>query len=119
MNAAMSVLSKVDEALSRGSFSRRAEMIRHITDLFIVGAARCSDEDVALFDTVFTRLAAEIEQGARALLAARLAPIPNAPPVTIRALAFDDAIEGAGPGPTHSQRLDAATPHENDTAEGH
>ena len=118
MNAALSLLSQVDEALSSGSFSRRAEMIRHVTDLFIVGAARCSDADVALFDTVFTRLAAEIEQGARALLAARLAPIPNAPPVTIRALAFDDAIEVAGPVLTQSERLDEATLIENASTKG-
>src|SRR6185295_18692969 len=60
----------------------------------------------ALFDTVFTRLAAEIEQGARELLAVRLAPISNAPPVTVRALASDDAIEVAGPILTQSERLD-------------
>jgi len=118
MNAALTLLSQVDEALSSGSFSRRAEMIRHVTDLFIVGAARCSDADVALFDTVFTRLAAEIEQGARALLAARLAPIPNAPPITIRALAFDDAIEVAGPVLTQSERLDEATLIENASTKG-
>ena len=118
MNAALSLLSQVDEALSSGSFSRRAEMIRHVTDLFIVGAAQCTHEDVALFDTVFTRLAAEIEQGARALLAARLAPIPNAPPITIRALAFDDAIEVAGPVLVQSERLDEATLIENASTKG-
>src|SRR5215475_14250712 len=118
MNAALSLLSQVDEALSSGSFSRRAEMIRHVTDLFIVGAARCSDADVALFDTVFTRLAAEIEQGARALLATRLAPIPNAPPITIRALALDDAIEVAGPVLTQSPRVDDTTLVEVATTKG-
>jgi uncharacterized protein (DUF2336 family) len=118
MNAALSLLNQVDEAISSGSLSRRGELIRHVTDLFIVGAERCDDEDVALFDTVFTRLAGEIEQGARVLLAARLAPIPNAPPITIRALAFDDAIEVAGPILAQSERLDEASLVENASTKG-
>jgi uncharacterized protein (DUF2336 family) len=118
MNAALNLLSQVEEAISSGSLSRRGEMIRHVTDLFIIGAPHCSDEDVALFDTVFTRLAVEIEQAARVLLAARLAPIPNAPPITIRALAFDDAIEVAGPILVQSERLDEAALVENANTKG-
>jgi len=118
MNAALNLLTVVEEAISSGSLGRRGEMIRHVTDLFIVGASQCSDEDVALFDTVFTRLAVEIEQAARVLLAARLAPIPNAPPITIRALAFDDAIEIAGPVLTQSERLHDATLVENARTKG-
>ena len=38
-----------------------------------------------------------IETSAKALLANRLAPIDCAPPLTIRALAFDDLIEVAAP----------------------
>jgi uncharacterized protein (DUF2336 family) len=40
------------------------------------------------------------------MLAERLAPIPNAPPKTIRVLAFDNAIEVAGPVLAKSERLD-------------
>src|SRR5262245_34061655 len=118
MNAALNLLTEVEEAISSGSLGRRGEMIRHVTDLFIVGASQCSNEDVALFDTVFTRLAVEIEQAARALLAARLAPIPNAPPITVRALAFDDAIEVAGPVLAQSERLDEAALIENASTKG-
>src|SRR6266545_3242968 len=118
MNAALNLLTQVEEAISSGSLSRRGEMIRHVTDLFIVGAPQCSYEDVVLFDTVFTRLAVEIEQAARVLLAARLAPIPNAPPITIRALAFDDAIEVAGPVLVQSERLDEAALVENASTKG-
>jgi uncharacterized protein (DUF2336 family) len=109
MNAAMNLLSRVDDAIASGSLGRRAEMLRHVTDLFVIGSPQCSDEDVAVFDSVFTRLAAEIEIAARALLATRLAPIPNAPPITIRALALDDAIEVAGPVLKQSGRLDDPT----------
>jgi uncharacterized protein (DUF2336 family) len=118
MNAALNLLNQVDEAISSGSLSRRGELIRHVTDLFIVGADRCDDEDVALFDTVFTRLAGQIEQAARVLLAARLAPIRNAPPITIRALAFDDAIEVAGPVLAQSERLDDGALVENASTKG-
>lgn len=109
MNAAISLLGRVEDAISGGSLGRRNEMLRHVTDLFVIGSPQCTDKDVAVFDSVFTRLAAEIETPARALLAARLAPIPNAPPITIRALALDDAIEVAGPVLTQSGRLDDAT----------
>jgi len=47
-----------------------------------------------------------IETSARQLLANRLAPVDTAPPLTIRALAFDDAIEVAGPVLSQSKRLD-------------
>jgi uncharacterized protein (DUF2336 family) len=109
MNAAMNLLSRVDDAIASGSLGRRAEMLRHVTDLFVIGSPQCTDEDVAVFDSVFTRLAAEIEIAARALLATRLAPIPNAPPITVRALALDDAIEVAGPVLKQSGRLDDGT----------
>jgi len=109
MNAAINLLARVEDAVSSGSLGRRSEMLRHVTDLFVIGSPQCSDEDVALFDSVFTRLAAEIEMSARALLAARLAPIANAPPITIRALALDDEIEVAGPVLLQSKRLDDAT----------
>ncbi len=109
MNAAMNLLSRVDDAIASGSLGRRAEMLRHVTDLFVIGSPQCSEEDVAVFDSVFTRLAAEIEIAARALLATRLAPIANAPPITVRALALDDAIEVAGPVLKQSGRLDDPT----------
>jgi len=109
MNAAMNLLSRVDDAIASGSLGRQAEMLRHVTDLFVIGSPQCTEEDVAVFDSVFTRLAAEIESAARALLATRLAPIPNAPPITIRALALDDAIEVAGPVLKQSGRLDDTT----------
>ena len=88
-------------------------LLRRVTDLFIVGANRYSDEEIAAFDDIIGRLAVEIEISARALLAVRLAPIANAPPKTIRALAFDDFIEVARPILIQSERLDDPTLVEN------
>jgi uncharacterized protein (DUF2336 family) len=104
MSADLSLISEL--ATEATSSSRRAAILQHVTDLFIVGAPQLSEKEILLFDDVITRLAVEIEVGARALLAMRLAPIPNAPPQTIRALAFDDAIEVAGPVLSQSDRLD-------------
>jgi uncharacterized protein (DUF2336 family) len=102
------LLSEVEEAMASGSPTRRGKIVRHITDLFIVGAAQCAEQEIALFDDVLTRLAVEIEVSARALLAVRLAPIGNAPPRIMRALAFDDEIDVAGPVLEQSERLDDA-----------
>ncbi len=89
-----------------------------VTDLFIMGSEQYSDDEIALFDDVIIRLAAEIELSARSLLAVRLAPIPNAPPKIIRALAFDDAIEVARPVLVQSERLDDPTLVENGRRKG-
>ena len=77
-----------------------------MTDLFINGAVDYSNEQVGLFDDVFQCLMHHIETSAKALLANRLAPIDTAPPLTIRALAFDDLIEVAAPVLSQSERLD-------------
>lgn len=84
-------------------------MLRQVTDLFVLGASQCTDEHIVLFDHIITRLAVDIEISARALLATRLASIPNAPPGVIRKLAFDDFIEVAAPVLSQSERLDEAT----------
>src|SRR4029079_19364 len=88
---------------------RRVETLRRVTDLFINGAVDFSDEQVGLFDDVFQCLIEHIETSAKTLLSTRLAPIDTAPPLTIRALAFDDVIEVAGPVLSQSARLDDKT----------
>ena len=72
-----------------------------------------SDDHIAVFDGVFNHLIADIEISARAALADRLAAIPNAPPKVVRTLAFDDAIDVAGPILTRSGLLDNVTLVEN------
>jgi uncharacterized protein (DUF2336 family) len=113
MSATPQLLSEVEDAMASGSVTRRGKIVRHVTDLFIVGSAQYGEQEIALFDDVLTRLAVEIEVSARALLAVRLAPLENAPPRIIRALAFDDEIDVAGPVLEQSERLDDATLVEN------
>jgi uncharacterized protein (DUF2336 family) len=118
MTATRRLLNEVEDAMASGSATRRGKIVRHITDLFIVGSAQCSEQEIELFDDVLTRLALEIEVSARALLAVRLAPIGNAPPRIIRALAFDDEIDVAGPVLEQSERLDDTSLIENARKKG-
>jgi uncharacterized protein (DUF2336 family) len=109
----MAFLNEIAGAIDNSTPARRQEMLRRVTDLFIVGAPNYGEEEVALFDDVICRLAAEIELSARALLAVQLAPIPNAPRKVVRQLAFDDEIDVAAPILTRSERLDEPALVEN------
>src|SRR5436305_2277946 len=108
-----SLLDELQTTLTHGTVARRVETLRRVTDLFISGVVDYSDQQVALFDDVFQCLIDHIETSAKTLLANRLAPIDTAPPLTIRALAFDDLIEVAGPVLSQSARLDDKTLIEN------
>src|ERR1700759_787819 len=101
-----SLLDELQNTLAHGTVARRVETLRRVTDLFINGAVDYSDEQVELFDDVFQCLMHHIETSAKALLSNRLAPVDRAPPLTIRALAFDDLIEVAAPVLSKSERLD-------------
>src|SRR5258705_1105002 len=100
------LLDELQTTLAHGPVARRVETLRRVTDLFLGGAVDYSDEQIALFDDVFHCLMRHIEASAKALLANRLAPVDTAPPLTIRALAFDDLIEVAAPVLAQSERLD-------------
>lgn len=113
-----SSLRDIDAALAGAAAGRRAKMLEQVTQLFVGRAERYSDEEIAFFDAVITRLAAKIEVEARILLAERLAPVPNAPPTVIRMLAFDDVAAVAAPVLAQSERLDDAALIENARAKG-
>src|SRR5258708_37285006 len=100
------LLDELQATLAHGTVARRVETLRRVTDLFINGAVDYSSEQIGMLDDVFQCLMHHIENSAKALLANRLAPIDSAPPLTIRALAFDDLIEVAAPVLSRSERLD-------------
>ncbi len=109
MTAQLAFIDEIEGPITRASHARRSEMLRKMTDLFIDGSDQLSGEDISIFDDVLGRLANEIEQSARELLARRLAPVRNSPPQIIRALAFDDAVTVAGPVLTQAAQLDDKT----------
>jgi uncharacterized protein (DUF2336 family) len=99
-----SFLRDLDEAVSRGTPESRTRALWHTTDLMIAG--RFSDDEIWTFGEVVTRLADEIEVAARAQLSERLARFDRAPVNIIHKLAFDDAIEVAGPVLRESRQLE-------------
>jgi uncharacterized protein (DUF2336 family) len=100
-------LRELDEAISRGTPESRARALWHATDLLIAGSY--SAEEIETFGRVIERLAEEIEVEVRAVLSVRLSQFDEAPVNVIRKLAFDDAIEVAGPVLEKSVQLDDDT----------
>jgi uncharacterized protein (DUF2336 family) len=100
-----SLIAEIEGTFASGSAEKQAEIVRRVTDLFLAGADTYSDEHVDLFDGVISRLAEKIETKARVELAHRLAPVDNAPPMTVRRLARDESIDVAGPILSRSNRL--------------
>jgi uncharacterized protein (DUF2336 family) len=106
MTRTLPLIDELEAALSSGTNSRRIEMLTRITDLFVGGAGRYSEEQIGIFDDVMVRLVSTIEAQARAKLSHRLAPIANAPANIVHMLAFDDDIDVAQPMLQQSDRLD-------------
>jgi len=106
MTRTLPLIDELEAALNSGTNSRRIEMLTRITDLFVDGATRYTEEQIGVFDDVMVRLVSTIEAKARAKLAHRLAPIANAPSSLIHMLAFDDDIEVARPVLKQSERLE-------------
>ena len=91
----MSFLQELDAAISQGSVESRERALWYATDLLIVG--RYTEDEIWMFGEIIGRLEQDIETATRARLAKRLARSDNAPFEVIKKLAFDDAIEVAGP----------------------
>lgn len=105
MSDRSSLISELEDAISRGSSARHAETLRRITELFTGQAEQLNDEQVDLFDDVILRLVDEIEVKARAELSRRLSSLETAPSLTVMRLAGDEAIEVAAPVLLRSPRL--------------
>jgi uncharacterized protein (DUF2336 family) len=103
-----SMMSDLQNAVASHSAERRSDNLRKVTDLFVGGAPKYSEEQVALFDGVIGQLAKDADVSARTELSARLAPISNAPLATIERLANDDSVAVAGPILKDSARLSEA-----------
>jgi uncharacterized protein (DUF2336 family) len=98
MNLAVhSLIGEIESSLAAGAPSQRGDVLRKVTDLFLVGADDFSDEQTGLFDDVFCHLIQKIERTALIELSGRLAPVNGAPINVVRRLARDNDIEIAGP----------------------
>ena len=108
MESQENLIDQLESAIAGKSMSRRADALRRVTDLFTQGSGRFSEDQVNLFDDVMGRLARDIELNVRVTFGSRLAKLPDAPRGVIRELAFDSAIEVAGPVLRESPQLDEA-----------
>jgi uncharacterized protein (DUF2336 family) len=106
MHTQENLIDQLEGALASKDIAKRAETLRRVTDLFAIGSARLSVDDVELFGDVMCRLVEGIELAARTAFGSRIAMMPGAPTKIVRLLAFDDAVEVAAPILTHSEMLD-------------
>ena len=103
------LIDQLEDAFGNKDLARRAEVLRRVTDLFVLKSGTFSEDQIALFDTVMSKLLENIESAARAQFGSRMATLPDAPRGVVRILASDPAIEVAGAVLTHSERLDIDT----------
>lgn len=107
--APQSLIDELEDAITKQNLRQRAAVMRRVTDLFILNGAGFSEDHIAMFDDVMSKLVVAIDRSARAEFGNLLAGCSNAPRKTSRILALDDEIAVAGPMLSHSERLDEET----------
>ncbi len=105
MSQSSSLILEVEHSIVSGSVRQRLNALRRVTDLFLAGSGRYSDEQVGVFDDVLVRLSSKLESAVRAELSRRLSSVADAPLRTVSSLALDNAIEVAAPLLAHSERV--------------
>ncbi|MGE5774486.1 MAG: hypothetical protein ACM3Z4_21075 [Hyphomicrobiales bacterium] len=66
MGAPLELIQQLDSSIAHSTDERRSAMLRHLTDLFLVGSDQYSDDEIDLIDDVFMRLVTTIEESSRA-----------------------------------------------------
>jgi uncharacterized protein (DUF2336 family) len=100
-----SIIAELEDAVTSGASEKRVATLRQVTDLFLHGGERLSEDQVKVFDEVLCLLVTRVESRARAELSSRLAPVDYAPFDVIQHLARDDEIAVAGSVLATSSRL--------------
>ena len=114
LDAERSIVDEVEAAIKAGSAEKHLQTARRVTDLFLLSADKCNNEQIELFGTVLERLVRTIEIRALADVSARMAlvemstqmaSVPKAPASIVGILARNDEIAIAGPLLSESARL--------------
>jgi uncharacterized protein (DUF2336 family) len=108
MTLPSNLIDELEQAMSTGDIARRAKALRRVSDLFALGSGRFSKKQIELFDQIMQSIVGRVEISARAALSGLLSSLPDAPNGTVRLLAFDEAIEVAGPILSQSGRIEQA-----------
>jgi uncharacterized protein (DUF2336 family) len=91
------LIVELDSALSRATAAWRTTTLRRLTDLFLVDAASYTNDQVAVFDDVISRLIEKADRRVLVELSNRLAQVKNAPVRVVGALARSPDVAIAGP----------------------
>lgn len=105
MNSQNNLIDQLEDAVSGKSLAQRAAMLRRVADLFLLGSGKFAEAQIELFDEVMERLLDGVEVSVRAEFGIRLADAADAPRHVLHKLAFDNAIQVAGPILARSEGL--------------
>ena len=97
MSDAHRLFADLEATLTNGAGQQRFTILRKITDLFLAEVDYYSDDHVAVFDQLMSRLIDRIERQALVELSGKLAPVGRAPANVIGLLSNNDDIDVAGP----------------------
>jgi len=97
MTTFQTLIDEIQDSQITGSTKKQLKALTRITDLFVAGAGRYSTRQTEPFDEVFKTIVGVIETKTRIRLAQHLATDRRAPPTIVRAFAFDDNADVAGP----------------------
>ncbi len=86
----MSKLKQLIEVAKEDSSDKRRDLLREITDVFMVAPDRYSSSEMQHFDVIMTRVTQNVESALRRELADKLADIPTAPRGLLTQLAHDE-----------------------------
>ena len=96
-SVAQPLITELDSVLSRQTATWRNTTLRRLTDLFLVEAESYTDDQVAVFDDVISRLIEKIDRRTLIELSNRLAQVRNAPSRVVGTLARHADMLIAGP----------------------
>jgi uncharacterized protein (DUF2336 family) len=91
------LIDEIQDSRISGSTKKQLKALTRMTDLFVAGSGRYSTQQAELFDEVFKTLVGVIETKTRIRLAQHLATDADAPATLVRAFAFDEDVDVAGP----------------------
>ena len=91
------VIAELEGAVECGSPTRRADMLRQITNLFLSGATEFNQHQIGVFDDVFIRLVELAEVQTLTRLSTILCDLTAAPKETVRRLARHEDAAVASP----------------------
>lgn len=103
--SAASLVADLEGAMSHGSPSRRAAMLRKVTELFLAAAGQLNENQIGVFDEVLLRLIDSAETSVLVELARTLSELNAAPIAVVRRLARHAEVEVATPVLAASSRL--------------